>query len=632
MNLQRPQAIILMGVSGSGKTTIGRLLSERTGILYYDADDYHPRENINKMKNGQALNDDDRLPWLSKLNELLKENLSKDKSCILGCSALRQSYRDILTSGLGPSFKFIHLKGSFETIEKRQKERKDHFMPAKLLKSQFDTLEDAPEAFQVSVEANPEELVNLIEDHLFNKTEFGIVGIGTMGKSLARNLGRKHIRLSLYNRHEAGKEENVARNAKNSYAELKESLAFDELPAFITSLQAPRKILLMIPAGPVIDSVIDELLPLLQPGDVLIDGGNSHYRDTLERSLKLSSLGYHFIGCGISGGERGALEGPSLMPGGDLKAYRIIAPYLKEAAAKDRNGEPCCSWTGGDGAGHFVKIIHNGIEYGEMQLLAEICTLLKISGHDNDEISAILSAWNDTFLEGYLLKITARIFAFRDKKGWLIDRILDKAGNKGTGSWATVAATELGVPATMISTALFERYLSFFKERRMVLSKSYNPIIEKTGFDTSEIKKAFRAARLINHAQGFELIAEGGNKHGWPLNLSEIARVWTNGCIIRSELMERLSERLKVQEDILQQTETKSILNNTAGSLKNTVARAITSGVSVPALSSAANYLNGITTAEGSAGIIQAQRDFFGAHTYQLKDDPNQNFYHTQWE
>lgn len=596
---------------------------------FFDGDDFHPEENIIKMSKGNPLNDEDRYEWLVKLNNLAKEQTKKN-GCIIACSALKEGYRKLLKSGIEDSVKWILLNGTYDYIIDRLRNRKGHYMPASLLKSQFESLEIPPEALKIDVTSSPEEIINSIKDQICYKSEFGLLGLGVMGRSLSRNLAKKGFKISIFNRHVEGLEEEVALRFKNEFKELNSALAFDNLMSFVKSLQSPRKIMLMVNAGKAIDEVIEGLLPYLSSNDVIIDGGNSHFKDTERRIKYLKNESIHFLGVGISGGEEGALKGPSIMPGGNKKGYRLVQPFLEKIASKDKNKHPCCSYIGANGSGHFVKMVHNGVEYAEMQLLAEVYTIFRSLGKDPDEIANILETWK-TISNSYLLEITIDILKTKIDGIWIIDSILDKAGNKGTGNWATIASAELGIPSSMIASALFARFLSSYKDEREKASDIYekNEIPPKLSHE--EISRAYYLGRIINHHQGFKLLLEASNAYRWELDLAEIARIWTNGCIIRSSLMEDLVMILKKSDNILLNKEIIEKVKYLRPSLNKVVSQALLNQMEIPTLSEAANYLNGYTNAKSSANIIQAQRDYFGAHTYQKVNDPSQKFYHTNW-
>ena len=630
MNNNQPLVIFVMGVSGVGKSTIGSLLSKEFSIPYFDGDDFHPQENVDKMANGHSLNDDDRYGWLLKLNSLANQHMEKG-GCIIACSALKEKYRDILQENIEKNTKWVFLNGSYELISNRMQARKNHYMPASLLKSQFDTLEIPINAIDVDIRKSPEEIIKLIKTDILNKSEFGLVGLGVMGKSLCRNLASKGFNISIYNRHLDNVEENVAINFKKEHDELKTSQPFDDVQSFVNSLQQPRKIMLMVNAGKTIDIVIEQLLPYLSENDVIIDGGNSHYNDTERRILFLEKKKIHFIGTGVSGGEEGALKGPSIMPGGNAEAYKLVKPYLETIAAKDKNGNPCCTYIGKSGSGHFSKMVHNGIEYAEMQLLAEVYQIFKSAGKNPDEISNILSSWKkDT--DSYLLEITSDILKKKENDDWLIHKILDKAGNKGTGNWTTIASAQLGTPSTMIASSLFSRYTSAYKDERVQLNELYPSNNNVLLINNDDVKKAYQLARIINHYQGFKLLYEASETYEWDFNLSEIARIWTNGCIIRSTFMEDLISILKKDANILTNQKIIDEVKNLKPSLSRVVAECIKNEMSIPCLSEAINSLNAITSSDSSANMIQAQRDYFGAHTYQRNDDNSGKYYHTNWK
>jgi len=620
-----------MGVSGCGKSTIAKLLSDEMNIPYFDGDDFHPEQNVAKMASGQPLNDEDRQGWLEALNRLAKNQL-KTNSCIIVCSALKETYRNTLSNTIENEVKWIHLKGDFDLISERLNNRKGHFMTSQLLQSQFDTLEIPKNALQVDISSSPQDVVKQIKDDLMKTSEFGLFGLGVMGKSLCRNLANNGFKISMYNRHVDNVEVDVAKDFKAAYPELKDAEAYDDIAAFVNSLQQPRRIMLMVNAGKTIDYVIEDLLPHLSENDVLIDGGNSNYKKTKERYEYLKSKQIHFIGTGVSGGEKGALIGPSIMPSGDKAAYNLVKPYLETIAAKDINGLPCCTYVGPEGSGQFIKMVHNGIEYVEMQLLAEVTTILEAQGLNPDEVAEILDSWKST-ASSYLLDITTTIFKTKEGDDWLVKKILDKAGNKGTGNWTTIASAELGLPSTLIASALFSRYISFFKDERVELNSIFKSSkVSELNVSSKDILEAYQFARIINHYQGFKLINEASNAYHWNLNLSEIARIWTSGCIIKSALMQELVAVFKTTSNLLTDLKISKHLEQYKPSIKQVVSQALQNDLSTPALSEALQFFNGITTDYASANVIQAQRDFFGAHTYKRLDDNSDKSYHTNWE
>lgn len=628
--MKKKEIYFICGVSGCGKTTIGKLLAEELGIDFIDGDDFHPQENIDKMQSGNALNDDDRKGWLIAINKYLHET---ENSTVIACSALKEQYRKLLISKSLKNYHWVFLNGGFELIRERMRQRMGHFMPDNLLKSQFDILDIPEYALTFDIEASPETIVNNIIHNTTMKKQLGLIGLGVMGKSLSRNFADKGVNLSLYNRFVRNSEENVANDFIQSYPELNNALGFEDLELFVFSLEVPRKVFLMISAGSAVDSTIDSLIPLLDEGDLIIDGGNSHYKLTQARNEKLAKHGIYFIGTGVSGGEEGALKGPSIMPGGDKNAYALIKNELESIAAKDKNGNPCCGHIGKGGAGHFVKMVHNGIEYAEMQLIAESYGILKNGdGLGNREISDIFEHWLSNGASSYLLEITVKILRKKENEQDLIDIILDKAGNKGTGSWTTIAACELGVPTPTLTAALFARYQSAFKDVRISADGKYNLSISPLKTDTNQLLNAYQAARIINHHQGIHLIQTASDFHNWEINLSEVSRIWTNGCIIRSEFMESLQPILNETSELLQHSEIVEHIKSKLFDLRSLVAKSTNAGLSIPCFQTSLVYLETYARSQSTANIIQGQRDFFGAHRYQRNDDASGKTYHTIWE
>ncbi|WP_092723521.1 NADP-dependent phosphogluconate dehydrogenase [Hydrobacter penzbergensis] len=632
MSYSRHVAFIIMGVSGVGKTTIGKLLSQKTHIPFFDADDFHSEENIAKMRSGEALTDEDRSDWLHKLNTMLVKQLQQD-SCILACSALKQSYRDTLSANCTSQIKFIHLFGSFEKISAQMKSRKDHFISPSLLQSQFDALENPVNAIHISIDQNTAVMVEAIHHQLFNKSEIGIIGLGVMGKSLCRNFAGHGFNISMYNRHLQGVEENVAVHFQQQYPELNKALPFDNIESFINSLQTPRKIIIMVNAGAATDDVIQKITPYLSAGDVVVDGGNTYFEDTERRQAAFSLQDVFFIGCGISGGEEGALMGPSLMPGGNKAGYEMVQPYLEAIAAKDHQQNPCCTYISEGGSGHFVKMIHNGIEYVEMQLLSEVYQVLRQNGKNPDAIAAVFEAWKKEGVDSYLLDITIDILKEKEGDKWLLDQIVDEAQSKGTGNWAAIEITKQHVPATLIATSLYARYESAYKDLRVALNALY-PVLHnaESPIAVELLREAYELARIINHFQGFWVITEAFKNHGWQTNMSEIARIWTNGCIIRSDLMQELITVFNTTDNMLLSDLLHQRIGQLKPSLSKAVSYAIENEIAVPCLSEAINAFNAITTAQSPANLLQAQRDYFGAHTFQRYDTPGGKFFHHQWK
>lgn len=469
-----------------------------------------------------------------------------------------------------------------------------------------------------------------------NISDIGIIGLGVMGKSLALNMARKQIGISVFNRHLPEKEERIASTLMDENKDLSSLRGFDALGNFMESLKSPKSILIMVTAGDAVDHVIDDIEPFLEEGDIIIDGGNSHYRDTERRQKGLFPQGIHFLGLGISGGEEGALNGPSLMPGGNSEAYKKVEAILRKVAAVDKNGSPCISYLGDGGAGHFVKMIHNGIEYAEMQLLAETYDLLKnVFNLSNDEIADFFHTTVTEYKGGFLSEITEQIFRYKEEEHYLVDKILDQSGHKGTGRWSVDASLEYGVASPTITLALYARFVSSDKARREALAEHYFEKIPPLIFSREhgrKIQQALYVSRLINHIIGFDLISKAAGENLYDLSLSEVARVWTNGCIIRSGLMEELVDILHESRDLFENDKIKVGIKDGRGSLADVLHIGFQNHCALPVMSSALNYLNSMTRASSTANLIQAQRDFFGAHTYQRIDMPDTEFFHTDWK
>ncbi len=622
--------VIVLGVSGSGKSTIAGMLSKASGMPYYDADDFHPQENIAKMARGEALTDNDRASWLQTLSENMPVWNEKG-GAVLACSALKEKYRQVLQMHTRDVC-WVFLSGSYELIRTRITGRKGHFMGADLLRSQFEALEVPEYGLHVDISKSPDEICERIISQCMgmNKSAFGVFGLGVMGRSISLNIAERGIALSVYNRPDAG-EEQVVRDflEENPYASRIQG--FTDLGEFVQSLQIPRKILLMISAGPVVDKVLETLTPMLDEGDIVIDGGNSHYRDTSRRAAQLEEKGLVFLGAGISGGEEGARRGPSIMPGGDVAAYGKVAGVLESIAARNASGDICCRYLGPDGSGHYVKMVHNGIEYVEMQLLAELYAVLR-GQLSNEAMADVFDQWNQGELSSYLLGITAHILKKRDGEGYLLDRILDIAGSKGTGSWSSKEALDLGMPCNMMTAAVFARYLSSFKEQRLRLSGGLSLAGRNLQLpDLEDLRDAYEFARLLNHHQGFELMRMASEEYGWNLDLSAIASTWTGGCIIKSALMESLQETFSAFDNLLESPTVRSLLWKQESAVAILLSHALQSRLALHAFSAAQHYWIDLTTKDLPASLIQAQRDYFGAHTYKRKDAPGGESFHTDW-
>ena len=429
-------------------------------------------------------------------------------------------------------------------------------------------------------------------------------------------------------------------NFVNGRASGKNIIGCHSLEELIANLEKPRKVFMMIKAGQAVDEMIDRLLPLLEDGDILIDGGNSHFPDTIRRTEYVESKGKLFIGTGVSGGEEGALKGPSLMPGGSPAAWPYVKPIFQGIAAKVEDGSPCCDWVGENGAGHFVKMVHNGIEYGDMQLITEAYLLMKdLLGMSYEEMYETFKKWNETELDSYLIEITRDILAHRDEDGApILEKILDTAGQKGTGKWTGIAALDEGVPLTLIGEAVFARCLSAMKEERVEAAKAFKRKIPAFEGDRGEmvecIRKALFASKIISYAQGYTLMRTAAEHYGWNLNYGGIALMWRGGCIIRSVFLGKIKEAFDWDpelKNLLLDPYFKKTVEELVPAWRKVAAAALSYGVPAPAMTAALSYFDGYTTERLGANLLQAQRDYFGAHTYERVDAPRGEFFHTNW-
>lgn len=473
-----------------------------------------------------------------------------------------------------------------------------------------------------------------------NKTNIGLIGLAVMGENLALNMESKGWSVSVYNRTVPGVEEGIVDRFINGRAKGKNIQGFSDIVSFVQSISTPRKIMMMVRAGNAVDQLMDQLFPLLSPGDILIDGGNSNYEDTNRRVALAESKGFLFVGSGVSGGEEGALTGASIMPGGSIAAWPQIQPILQSIAAKAADGTPCCQWVGPAGSGHFVKMIHNGIEYGDMQLISEAYWVMKnLLDLKNEEMADVFASWNEGKLRSYLIEITANILRHKDKAGgYLIDKIVDAAGQKGTGKWSVINAMELGMPLGLIATAVFERSLSAQKELREKAMRQFphthsQPVYNKKEL-IQQIFSALYASKLVSYAQGFAVLQRASDSFGWNLDLSSIARMWRGGCIIRSIFLNDIAaafEATQKPQHLLLAPYFKNEISTLLPGWKNLVAEAMREELPVPAFSSALNYFYSLTSANLPANMIQAQRDYFGAHTFERIDELRGQFYHENW-
>ncbi len=468
-----------------------------------------------------------------------------------------------------------------------------------------------------------------------NNADIGIVGLGVMGQNLALNMASKGFSV-------AGFDLDLSKAGKfmAGAAAGKSIITVSSVNELCKSLKKPRRILLMVPAGKAVDDIIEKILPFLQTNDILIDGGNSHFPDTIRRVKYLESKGYSFIGTGISGGEEGALKGPSIMPGGSPQAWEHVKPIFQKIAAKVADGTPCCDWVGSDGAGHFVKMVHNGIEYGDMQLIAESYHMMKVLlGMTADEMHEVFRKWNEGDLNSYLIEITRDILAHKDTDGTpLIEKILDTAGQKGTGKWASVAAFDLGIPLTLISEAVLARCLSAMKDERVKASKelagpAMHPVVDRVTF-INDLEKALYASKLVSYTQGYMLMQEAAKEYGWKLNFGGIALLWRGGCIIRSVFLGKIKEAFEREpnlSNLLFDRFFQEKMKQAQDGWRRVIATAMTHGIWIPAHATALAFYDGLRCGRLPANLLQAQRDYFGAHQYERIDTPRGKFFHTNW-
>ena len=466
--------------------------------------------------------------------------------------------------------------------------------------------------------------------------DIGLIGLAVMGQNLVLNMNDHGFRVAVFNRTVSKVDEFLAHEAKGTQVAGAHSI--EEL---VQNLKRPRRVMLMVKAGETVDQMIDQVTPHLEKGDIIIDGGNSLYTDTNRRTKSLNEKGILFIGTGVSGGEEGARHGPSIMPGGNPEAWPHVKDIFQSIAAKVEDGTPCCDWVGEDGAGHYVKMVHNGIEYGDMQLICEAYHLLKESlGLTADELHDVFAEWNKGELDSFLIEITAEIFAKKDDDGApLIDKILDTAGQKGTGKWTAISALDLGMPVTLIGEAVFARCLSALKEDRVAASKvldgpKHNQDAHDRNVFVEDVRRALYCSKIISYAQGYMLLREAGKEQGWNLNMGGIALMWRGGCIIRSRFLGEIKKAYDKNPqltNLLLDGFFNGVLNNYHAAWRRALIHGIGYGVPTPAFSTALAFYDGYRTERLPANLLQAQRDFFGAHTYERVDKPRGHFFHTNW-
>ncbi|NLJ42459.1 MAG: decarboxylating NADP(+)-dependent phosphogluconate dehydrogenase [Bacteroidales bacterium] len=466
-------------------------------------------------------------------------------------------------------------------------------------------------------------------------SDIGLIGLAVMGENLVLNMESKGFQVTVYNRTVQKVDDFLAGRAKG-----KKIIGAHSIEELVKSLRRPRKVMIMVKAGNAVDDMINTLIPYLEKGDIIIDGGNTHFPDTNRRTAYVESKGLLYIGTGVSGGEEGALLGPSIMPGGSKEAWPEVKPVFQAIAAKVDDGTPCCDWVGENGAGHFVKMVHNGIEYGDMQLICEAYQIMRDLLHMSaKEMHNVFREWNDGELNSYLIEITRDILDYYDSDGKpLIDKILDTAGQKGTGKWTAVTALDLGIPLTLIGEAVFSRCLSAMKDERVKASKiltgpSGNFKGDREAF-LKDLMEAVYASKLVSYAQGYALMRAAAEEFGWKLNYGGIALMWRGGCIIRSVFLGKIKEAFDNDPSIanlLTDPFFRTKMDKAQNGWRNVVAEAVKNGIPVPAISSALVYYDGYRCENLPANLLQAQRDYFGAHTYERTDRPRGEFFHTNW-
>jgi 6-phosphogluconate dehydrogenase len=465
--------------------------------------------------------------------------------------------------------------------------------------------------------------------------DVGLIGLAVMGENLALNMESRGFHVAVFNRTVARVDDFIAGRAKG-----KRFTGAHSPNALIAALKTPRKIVMLVKAGGAVDELIEQLLPLLTPGDILIDGGNSLYTDTMRRTERVEQAGMLFVGSGVSGGEEGALTGPSLMPGGSPAAWPHIKPIFQAICARTPQGEPCCDWMGENGAGHFVKMVHNGIEYGDMQLICETYDVMKrVLGMTNAEMHRVFADWNQGELDSYLVEITRDILAYVDESGRaVVDDIVDAAGQKGTGKWTVVEALDEGIPLTLIGEAVFARALSAAKEERVAASRQITAVVPSYTGDRATLIDALRqalyAAKIVSYAQGYQLFRAAAKAHQWNLNYGGIALVWRGGCIIRSAFLGQIKvafDRDPALTNLLLDPFFRDAVASRQAAWRRVLVAAIESGIPVPCMSAALAYFDGFRSERLPANLLQAQRDYFGAHTYERLDQPRGRFFHTNW-
>ena len=470
---------------------------------------------------------------------------------------------------------------------------------------------------------------------MMKKADIGLIGLAVMGENLVMNMESKGFTVAVYNR--TG---DKVTNFVEGRAKGKNIIGTYSLEELAANLEKPRKVMMMVKAGAAVDALIEQLLGVLEEGDIIIDGGNSHFPDTMRRTAYVESKGLLFVGCGVSGGEEGALNGPSLMPGGSPAAWPFVKPIFQSICAKVENGDPCCDWVGENGAGHFVKMVHNGIEYGDMQLICEAYHLMRDGlGMSAEEMHKVFADWNEGELDSYLVEITRDILGYKDEKGeTTVDYILDAAGQKGMGKWTVISALDEGVSLTLIGEAVFSRCLSAVKNERVKAARRFPRAIPAFEGDKEAfiecIRKALYASKIISYAQGYAVMRSAAKTNGWNLNFGGLALMWRGGCIIRSVFLGKIKDAFDKNpqlENLLMDDYFAEVIEELVPAWREVISYAVKVGIPMPAFSSALNYFDGYTTECLPANLLQAQRDYFGAHTYERIDCPRGQVFHTNW-
>jgi 6-phosphogluconate dehydrogenase len=467
------------------------------------------------------------------------------------------------------------------------------------------------------------------------KADIGLIGLAVMGENLVLNMESKGFTVAVFNRTVEKVDAFIAGRGAG-----KKFIGAHSIKEFCASLERPRKVMMLVKAGKAVDDFIELVIPFLEPGDIIIDGGNSHFPDTIRRTKYVESKGLLFVGTGVSGGEEGALLGPSIMPGGSPAAWPAVKPIFQKICAQTDAGEPCCEWVGENGAGHFVKMVHNGIEYGDMQMICETYQMMKEGlGLSNEEMHKVFTEWNETELDSYLIEITRDILGYKTEAGEaVLDKILDTAGQKGTGKWTAVAALDEGQPLTLIGEAVFARCLSAIKDERVEASKTLKgPGVKFSGDKAAmveDLKQALYASKLVSYAQGYQLMRAAAKTYGWNLNNGGIALMWRGGCIIRSVFLGKIKEafdRNPNLNNLLMDPFFSGKVQNAQVGWRRVICKSVELGIPMPAISAALSYYDGYRAARLPANLLQAQRDYFGAHTYERIDKPRGEFFHTNW-